>query len=104
MNKLGIIVAMDEELRLLHNKMTEVTDCEIGGSVYYTGKLGACDVVLDITDAGAIDAAIREIRPDALIHCAAWTAVDAAEEQEELVRTVNAKGTANLAAACKECG
>lgn len=67
-----------------------------------TDAQGNCDVTLDITDATAVAGAIGKIRPDALIHCAAWTAVDAAEEQEELVRSVNAKGTANLAEACKK--
>ncbi len=65
---------------------------------------GACDLTLDITDSAAVHAVVRQVRPDAVIHCAAWTAVDAAEEQEELVRAVNAGGTANLAAACKETG
>ena len=37
---------------------------------------------LDITDKAAVDAALNEIRPDAVIHCAAWTAVDAAEDEE----------------------
>ena len=69
-----------------------------------TDVQGDRDLTLDITDAAAAAAALREIRPDALIHCAAWTAVDAAEDQEELVRSVNGAGTANLAAACKECG
>ena len=39
-------------------------------------------VQLDITDKDAVDRALTEIRPDAVIHCAAWTAVDAAEEAE----------------------
>ena len=69
-----------------------------------TDVRGDRDLTLDITDAAAAAAALREIRPDALIHCAAWTAVDAAEDQETLVRAVNAAGTANLAAACKEIG
>ena len=64
-----------------------------------TDVQGSCDVTLDITDAQAVSAVIREICPDAMIHCAAWTAVDAAEDLEELVRSVNAKGTANLVAA-----
>ena len=61
---------------------------------------------LDITDADAILEAIETIRPDAVIHCAAWTAVDAAEEPEnrEKVFAVNASGTRNLAAACRAVG
>ena len=61
---------------------------------------------LDITDAEAVSKALGELRPDAVIHCAAWTAVDAAEEPEnrEKVFAVNAAGTRNLAAACKAVG
>ena len=61
---------------------------------------------LDITDAAAVMEAVGALRPDAVIHCAAWTAVDAAEESEnrEKVFAINARGTRNLAAACKEIG
>ena len=61
---------------------------------------------LDITDPAAVEQAIMKLRPDAVIHCAAWTAVDAAEEPEnrEKVFAVNAEGTRNLALACRECG
>ena len=63
-------------------------------------------VQLDITDAAAIERVLTEIHPDALIHCAAWTAVDAAEEEEnrEKVFAINADGTRNLAKACKKLG
>ena len=61
---------------------------------------------LDITDAEAVSKAVGEFRPDAVIHCAAWTAVDAAEEPEnrEKVFAVNAVGTRNLAVACQAVG
>ena len=61
---------------------------------------------LDITDADAVTRAVGKIRPDAVIHCAAWTAVDAAEEPEnrERVFAVNAAGTRNLALACRAVG
>lgn len=61
-------------------------------------------VSLDITDANAVKAAILSVRPDAVIHCAAWTAVDAAEDEDkqEKVRLVNVKGTRNIADSCKE--
>ena len=60
-------------------------------------------VQLDITDRDAVLAAIEEIRPDAIIHCAAWTAVDAAEDEENQakVHTINAVGTQNIADAAK---
>lgn len=64
------------------------------------------DVKLDITDKNAVERAVSEINPDAVIHCAAWTAVDAAEEEENIpkVKAVNAEGTKNIAAACKKIG
>lgn len=61
-------------------------------------------VSLDITDGRAVDEVLDEIRPDAVIHCAAWTAVDLAEEHEEKVREVNVRGTENLAKACQKIG
>ena len=59
---------------------------------------------LDITDKEAVERVITEIKPDAVIHCAAWTAVDMAEDDDkvELVRKVNAGGTQNIADACKK--
>ena len=60
-------------------------------------------VPLDITDSDAVMRAISEIRPDAVIHAAAWTAVDAAEEEENRakVHRINAEGTLNIARACR---
>lgn len=59
---------------------------------------------MDITDSLAVSTFIKECQPDAVIHCAAWTAVDAAEEEEnqEKVHLINATGTANIARICKE--
>ena len=57
---------------------------------------------LDITDAAAVEAMLTEVKPDAVIHCAAWTAVDAAEDNVEKCRLVNAGGTENIAKVCKE--
>ena len=63
-------------------------------------------VQLDITDKAAVDRALTELCPDAVIHCAAWTAVDAAEDAEnrEKVFAINAGGTRNLAEVCKKLG
>lgn len=63
-------------------------------------------VSLDITDETAVQAAITAAKPDAVIHCAAWTAVDLAEEDDKvaLVRAVNVDGTRNIANACKTVG
>ena len=60
-------------------------------------------VSLDITDAEAVDRVIREVNPDAVVHCAAWTAVDLAEDEDKVdkVRAINAGGTANIAKVCK---
>lgn len=59
--------------------------------------------ILDITDGGATDALLQQVKPDAVVHCAAWTAVDAAEDEEniEKVKAVNVTGTRNIATACK---
>lgn len=60
-------------------------------------------VRLDITDAAAVEKVLLEIKPDAVIHCAAWTAVDMAEDDDKalLVRRVNAGGTENIARVCR---
>lgn len=61
-------------------------------------------VSLDITDEEAVSRVLHEVKPDAVIHCAAWTAVDLAEDEDkvEKVRSINAGGTANIAKVCKE--
>lgn len=57
---------------------------------------------MDITDADACRRTIIDADPEAVIHCAAYTAVDAAEDNEELCRKVNADGTRNIAQVCRE--
>lgn len=57
---------------------------------------------MDITNADSVDAVIKENAPDAVIHCAAYTAVDAAEDNAKLCRRINAEGTQNIANVCKE--
>lgn len=61
---------------------------------------------MDITDRASVCKVIAEVDPDAVIHCAAWTAVDAAEDAENIskVRAVNAEGTRNIAEMCKKLG
>ena len=61
-------------------------------------------VGLNITNKETVKKVITEIKPDAVIHCAAWTAVDMAEDDDnvEKVRAVNVGGTQNIADACKE--
>ena len=55
---------------------------------------------LDVTDAAAVSDAIARCRPDVVVNCAAWTAVDDAEASEEQALAVNAGGPANLTTAC----
>lgn len=59
---------------------------------------------MDITDPESVSRVIGEAAPDVVIHCAAWTAVDAAEDPENIakVRAVNAGGTRNIAQVCKK--
>ncbi|MBE6702188.1 MAG: dTDP-4-dehydrorhamnose reductase [Ruminococcaceae bacterium] len=59
---------------------------------------------LDITDRAAVVRTLNEVKPDAVIHCAAWTAVDLAEDEDKkaLVRAVNADGTRHIAEACRD--
>lgn len=59
---------------------------------------------MDITDYSSVESGIKKVNPDAVIHCAAWTAVDAAEDvdNQEKVRLVNATGTKHIATLCKE--
>ena len=63
-------------------------------------------VSVDITDAAAVEKAITEAGVDGVVHCAAWTAVDAAEDEDkqEIVRRVNVLGTENIAKVCKKLG
>lgn len=58
----------------------------------------------DITNAQAAHDYIAAYRPDGVIHCSAWTAVDRAEDELEKVRAVNAEGSRNIASVCKEIG
>ncbi len=57
---------------------------------------------MDITDEESVNRVVRKEEPDAVIHCAAYTAVDAAEENEAVCRRVNAEGPRNIAKVCKE--
>lgn len=61
-------------------------------------------VSLDITDEAAVEQALNEAKPDVVIHCAAWTAVDLAEDEDkqEKVYAINVKGTEYIAKACKK--
>ena len=61
-------------------------------------------VAMDITNKTQVEAVIKAARPNVVVHCAAWTAVDLAEDEDkqEKVRAINAVGTQNIADVCKE--
>ena len=61
-------------------------------------------VPMDITDAAQVSEVITKVSPDVVIHCAAWTAVDAAEDNDKKakVKAINADGTQNIANVCKQ--
>ncbi|HBN12651.1 MAG TPA: dTDP-4-dehydrorhamnose reductase [Clostridiales bacterium] len=59
---------------------------------------------MDITDREAVERVMGEMKPQAVIHCAAWTAVDTAEDNEEKVRAINVFGTQYIANECKKLG
>lgn len=63
-------------------------------------------VPMDITDGESVERVLSEVQPDAVIHCAAWTAVDLAEDEDKQgkVRTINAEGTRHIAQACRKLG
>lgn len=86
-------------------KEAQSRGCDVVGSDIidaYDG-ISAPYVKLDITDSDAVYSALSEVKPDVVVHCAAWTAVDAAEDEEniEKVRAVNVAGTENIAKVCK---
>lgn len=63
-------------------------------------------VQMDITDKEVVERIITDLKPDVVVHCAAWTAVDMAEDDDkaEKVRAINAGGTDNIAKVCKKIG
>ena len=92
--------------QLGHDVINELTSRgyeAIGSDVVDMVASGVPYVALDITDAKAVEHMITEIRPDAVVHCAAWTAVDAAEDadKQEKVKAINVDGTQNIANAAK---
>ena len=79
---------------------------EYAGSADGTPVTSMPYVSMDITNAESVSKVMEEVRPDAVIHCAAWTAVDAAEDEEnrEKVFAVNVQGTENIAKEAKKTG
>ena len=79
---------------------------QYSGIQYGTAVTGMPYVSMDITDRASVEAILNEVSPDVVVHCAAWTAVDLAEDDDkvEKVRLVNAGGTENIALVCKKLG
>ena len=77
-----------------------------GGSADGSAVTAMSYEMLDITNAEMVHQVLHRVQPDVVVHCAAWTAVDAAEDadKQDKVRAVNAEGTRNIAAVCKELG
>lgn len=76
---------------------------QYAGAADGTAVTRAPYVPLDITDGEAVSRVLCEVRPDAVVHCAAWTAVDLAEDEDKRgrVRAINAGGTRHIAQACR---
>ncbi|MDE5558719.1 MAG: dTDP-4-dehydrorhamnose reductase [Ruminococcus sp.] len=80
---------------------------EAVGSDILDETIADCEYIkLDITNSQAVEIVISEVNPDVVVHCAAWTAVDAAEDEENIikVRAINVDGTQNTANVCKKIG
>ena len=93
--------------QLGHDVMNELNRCGhscVGSDIIDNIENGYQYIKLDITDEKAVSETLLREKPDAVVHCAAWTAVDAAEEEEnrEKVFAVNVTGTKNIALACKQ--
>jgi dTDP-4-dehydrorhamnose reductase len=82
----------------------------LGADVARTGERAGHELILmdraalDITDGESVEGAMRELAPDAVVNCAAWTDVDGAETQREAAHAVNAQGAGNLARATAAAG
>ena len=86
------------------NELTKRGHQAVGSDIVPTLESCASYVPLDITDAAAVEQTIMQVQPDAIVHCAAWTAVDAAEdgENQAKVRAINVDGTKHIAEAAKK--
>lgn len=94
---------MNELYKRGHEGIGSDIQPEYGGAADGSAVTHMPYVQMDITDKAAVSGIIEEIKPDAVVHCAAWTAVDMAEDEDkvEKVRAINAGGTKNIAEACK---
>ena len=76
-------------------------DC-VGSDILENADIATEYVQLDITDKEAVSKVLHDVKPDVIVHCAAWTAVDLAEDEDKkpIVKAVNATGTENIALGC----
>lgn len=88
------------------NELAKRGHIGVGSDIQDSSPFFADYVKCDITDAVAVEKVVSDVNPDAVIHCAAWTAVDAAEDEDkqELVKKINVDGTQNIANVCKKLG
>ena len=93
---------VNELLKRGHEAVGSDIQPEYAGIADGSAVTKAAYICLDITDKAAVDRVISEINPDVVIHCAAWTAVDMAEDVPEKVEEINAGGTRNIAGICKK--
>ena len=92
--------------QLGHNVINELTGRGydvIGSDIYDEGKTIQKYIPLDITDQKQVFTVMKDIQPDAVVHCAAWTDVDGAESEENksIVHAINVIGTENISLAAK---
>ena len=92
--------------QLGHDVMNELSrrgHTPVGSDLAQTMDTPYAYIPMDLTDDASVQRVLVECKPDAVVHCAAWTAVDAAEDAEnrDLVKAVNVGGTASIAKACK---
>ena len=93
--------------QLGHDVMQELTKRGhevIGADILQSLDNGMPYVQLDITDSDLVEKTLTQAKPDVVFHCAAWTAVDLAEDEDkqDKVRAINVGGTASIAAVCKK--
>ena len=83
---------------IAENETNKVTEAMVGNGASYEF------VLLDITKQTSVEEILSRVCPEVVVHCAAWTAVDLAEDEDkqEKVRAVNVTGTENLAKACRK--
>lgn len=86
--------------------MDELARRGLGGVGSDIAPTDAADIPLDITDSAAVERVLGQVAPDVVVHCAAWTAVDLAEDADkrDKVRAINVDGTRNIARGCKALG